>query len=298
MSERISLRRGEMPKAAARRPAKRPPGRVAREPAVRVPLGPGRMRRWVGGGIAALVVAGTAAGLWLAGVPQQMWFDTARSVGDAGFEVRHVDITGTKYLSKLAVQSAALQGPTNSMLLVDLDEIRGRLLTLPWVADASVQRRLPDTLVIDVAERKPAALWQYRRRLAVIDADGNVLTRQGLERFASLPMVVGGRANQRTGELLAMLAAHPDIYRRFDAAIWIGQRRWDLRFKTGETLALPEGDAQAKRALKLFAQMDEKSPLLEQGFARFDMRLGDKMVVRTSVDPGAKALPVDGGTTI
>lgn len=279
MSERISLKRGQIPKPAPRRPAKkvaaRAPGRT-----VRVPLGPRALRRWIGGTVLALSLIGGATALWLAQVPQTAWFETARGVGDAGFEVRHVDISGVRNMGKMPVYSAALGGPTNSMLAIDLDEVRERLLALPWVADARVARRLPDTLVIDIDERKPAALWQYRQRLALIDKTGRVLTRDRLDRFAHLPLIVGPRANDRAVGIMAMLAGYPEMLAQVDAAILVGHRRWDVRFKTGETLSLPEGEAQAARALTLFAKMDADNGLLSKGFNRFDMRLPDRMVVR------------------
>ena len=40
-----------------------------------------------------------------------------------------------------------------------------------------MSRRFPDTLVIDIVERKPAALWQDEDRLTLIDAEGVVLDR-------------------------------------------------------------------------------------------------------------------------
>ncbi len=290
MAERVSLKRGQMPKAQPRKAQRAAPRRSA-DPVVRVPLGPKRMRRWLGAGVGTLVAAGGIAALWLAEIPQKAWFETARSTAEAGFEVKHVRIAGLKYTDRLAVHEQAVSGPSNAMLLVDLDDVRSRVMTLPWVADASVRRQLPDTLVVDVTERKPAALWQYRHRLALIDAQGHVLTRDGLERFASLPIVVGARANLRTRELMAMLAEQPELKQHVDAASWVGNRRWDLRFKSGETLALPEGTLEARKALKTFAAMDEKSGLLDKGFARFDMRLADRMTVRTTGEPGAAVAP-------
>jgi cell division protein FtsQ len=292
MSERISLKRGQVPKPAKRVPAKRP-ARAA-EPKVRLPIGPRRFRRWVGGGMAALVAVGAIATLWLMQLPQQAWFETARSVGEAGFEVKNVEVTGLKHMSKLPVYQAALNGPSNSMLLVDLDDIRTRLHMLPWVADASVARRLPDTLVIDIVERKPLAIWQHRGRLAVIDRDGHVLDRKRLDRFAALPLIVGGNANRQAHALMTMLADFPDVQQRVDSAIWIGERRWDLRLKSGETLALPEGYAAATTALRQFVRMEQDNGLLDRGFVRFDLRLPDRMVVRTSSEPGAQALPYTG----
>lgn len=291
MSERVSLRRGEVPKPAKKRPARRP---VRNESSVRLPMAPRSLRRWVGSAVAALVAVGGITALWLMELPQQAWFETARSVGDAGFEVRHVEVTGLKHMAKLPVYGAALNGPTNSMLLVDLDDIRAQLQTLPWVADASVGRRLPDTLVIDIVERKPLAIWQHRRKLAVVDREGKILDTRRIDRFATLPLIVGPRANLQAQPLMAMLADFPEVHRRVDSAIWIGDRRWDLRLKSGETLALPEGYAAAKGALKQFQKMEQDNGLLDRGFVRFDLRLPDRMVVRISGEPGAQALPYVG----
>ncbi|MDO9489062.1 MAG: FtsQ-type POTRA domain-containing protein [Sphingomonadaceae bacterium] len=291
MSERISLRRGQVPKPAKKRPARRP---VRNEPSVRLPVAPRSLRRWVGGAVAALVAVGGVTALWLMELPQQAWFETARSVGEAGFEVRHVEVTGLKNMAKLPVYGAALNGPTNSMLLIDLDDIRTQLQALPWVADASVGRRLPDTLVIDIVERKPLAIWQHQRKLAVVDREGKILDTKRIERFAALPLIVGPRANLQAHPLMAMLADFPEVQQRVDSAIWIGDRRWDLRLKSGETLALPEGYAAATGALKQFQKMEQDNGLLDRGFVRFDLRLPDRMVVRISGEPGAQALPYVG----
>jgi cell division protein FtsQ len=292
MSERVSLKRGQVPKPVKKKPVKR--SARGSEPSVRLPVAPRRVRRWMGASIAALVAIGGVAALWLMQLPQQAWFETARTVGEAGFEVRHVEVTGLKHMAKLPVYGAALNGPTNSMLLVDLDDIRERLQTLPWVADASVARRLPDTLVIDIVERKPLAIWQHRRRLAVIDREGKVLDTKRLNRFAALPLIVGPRANAQAHPLMTMLADFPEVQQRVDSAIWIGDRRWDLRLKSGETLALPEGYAAATGALRQFVKMEQDNGLLGRGFVRFDLRLPDRMVVRTSAEPGAQALPFTG----
>ena len=36
---------------------------------------------------------------------------------------------------------------------------------------------------------------------------------------------------------------------QLESATWVGRRRWDLQFQTGETIALPEGEAAARTAL-------------------------------------------------
>ena len=63
------------------------------------------------------------------------------------------------------------------------------------------------------------------------------------------------------------------------AATWIGNRRWDLTFDSGETLALPEDGAPA--ALLKFAELDGADRLLGRNWVRFDMRFPDQMLARS-----------------
>lgn len=290
MSERVALKRGAVPKAPKRKAAK--PARAPAAPRmIRLPVAPARFRRWVRHGFALLVMTAGIATVWALQIPQKIWLSAAQTVARAGLEVRHVEVTGAQHVKSREVYNAVLNGPSNSMLLIDLDEIRDRLRALPWVADASVARRLPDTINVAIVERKPVALWQYQRRLAAIDRTGKVLDTEGLGRFAKLPLIIGAGANVQAQGLMTMLADYPQVADNIDSATWIGGRRWDLRFKTGEVLALPEGYPAARRALASFIRMDQDNGLLQRGFARFDMRLPDRMIVRVSGEPGALAQP-------
>jgi cell division protein FtsQ len=164
--------------------------------------------------------------------------------------------------------------------------IRDQLMHYGWVQDARVSRRLPDTLVVDIVERKPTAIWQHHQRLALIDGEGVVLAPVKLDDMPDLPLVIGPDANRQTGQLSELIASTPSLKPMMAGATWIGGRRWDLRFQSGETLALPEGTEAAKAALQKFARLDTSARLL--GFVRFDMRVPGKFVVRVSSEPGRR----------
>jgi len=285
---RTVQRRGQTRKPAAR--AKRPPPPKL----VALPVSPRNFYLRVAGAFAALSLVAALVVVTVMGLPQRWWQQSAVAAADAGFEVRHVEISGLHHLQRLPVYAAALDGATNSMLLVDLKESRARLRALPWVADASVGRRLPDTLIVDIVERRPVALWQFRQRVVAIDKTGAELTGDKLERFGQLPLVVGPGANRQAGAILARLDKHPALARNVEVALLVGGRRWDLRLKTGETMALPEGDAATERALVQFATLDRSRGLLAKGFTRFDLRTPDKLTlrgpgIRQALDAAAKA---------
>ncbi len=279
---------------AQRRPAaaKRPPPKAPPKP-VTLRVSPARLRRWALGVFGALGLVAAGVALLAAGLPQAAALGLATWSADAGFAVRQVRITGAVNQERLDIYRASLDGATDSMWATDIRAIRARLLELPWVADASVSRRWPDALEIAVVEKRPAAIWQHRGRLRLIDREGRILPSEGLEKFAALPILVGARAHAEAGGLLALVARAPKVAASLDGATLVGERRWDLRLRTGEIIALPEGAA-AAGALDRFAAADAKAGLLGRGYKRFDMRLPDKMVVRTGapIDPAATGVTI------
>jgi cell division protein FtsQ len=232
--------------------------------------------------LAALVVAALTA----MHVPQMLGVKAGQAVGEAGFTLKHVEIKGAEHVSRLDVYNIAFDQADAAMPLVDLEETRERLLRFGWIRDARVSRRLPDTLVVDIVERKPAAIWQHNQQLALIDMDGMVLEPVKLDAMPDLPLLIGPDANRQAGALARLVEAAPQLKPVMAGATWIGGRRWDIRFQTGEVLALPEGEEAGTRALARFAQIDQQNQLLGHGFVRFDMRIPGKLIARISADPG------------
>lgn len=251
-----------------------------------LPFHPDTVRKvswWIFLGIvAALGVAAIAAFK----VPQTIGTWAGEGIGNAGFAVKRVEIRGLDRMERLPVYAIALDQNSMAMPLVDLEGTRQRLLRFGWVEDARVSRRLPDTLVVDIVERRPTAIWQNAQRLALIDKDGVVLEQVRLDAMPDLPLVIGPAANRQAGSLSRLIEAAPQLRPLMEGATWIGERRWDLRFQSGEVLALPEGEEAAKRALVHFTRMDQQTQLLGRGLARFDMRIPGRITVRVSREPG------------
>jgi len=247
-----------------------------------------RLATWVFG-LFVLAIAGVA--LVALDVPNKLALAAGEAVGDAGFRVKSVDIQGIRRMDPRPVYDIALDQKTTAMPLLDVSDIRKRLLEFGWVKDARVSRRFPDTLVIDIVERKPAALWQDEDRLTLIDAEGVVLDRVPVSQMPDLPLLIGKGANAQAVPLELLLDQAPALKAQLVSATWVGQRRWDLSFQSGETVALPEGEALAGAALVKFAKMDKSAGLLGRGILRFDLRIPGKMTVRLPREPGEPIVP-------
>jgi cell division protein FtsQ len=220
----------------------------------------------------------------------------AEQVGAAGFRVNQIEITGLKRMDRMSVYAVALDQQSRAMPLVDLEAVRLNLLRYGWIADAHVSRRLPDTLLVDIAERTPAAVWQDNGQLTLIDAQGVLLEPVSPNAVPDLPLVIGPGADRQEAAYQALLGAAPALKPRVKAAAWVGNRRWDLTFDSGETLALPEDGAAG--ALVRFAELDGARPLLGRGWLRFDMRDPTKLVARKPGTTLAHSVPDDGKTAV
>lgn len=283
------VRRGATAGKRKGAPRVRVPKKIARK----LPVSHARANRWAAlafGLFLALIAAVVVVAL---DMPAKAMNAAGEAVGEAGFRVSRVDVTGIRNMDSAPVYQIALDQKTMAMPLVDVHAIRAQLLRFGWVKDARVSRRLPDTLVVDIVERKPAALWQDKHRLALIDSEGVVLDRVPVDQMPDLPLLIGAGANRREPELNRLLGAVPTLKPQLVSATWVGTRRWDLKFQSGETVALPETEKAAHAALVKFAELDKSTGLLGRGLIRFDLRQGGQMTVRLppGVQPSGAAAP-------
>jgi cell division protein FtsQ len=219
--------------------------------------------------------------MWLAasaaGVPAMARHQIASIASSAGFEVRRVEVRGVKRLNELKVYERALAQQNQAMTMVNVDALRGELMDLSWVEDARVSRQLPDTLVIDIIERKPHAVLRLTDKLVLIDPSGHQLEPISPERAKNKLVLSGAEAGKNVERLTALLDAAPALRPQIREAAWVGNRRWDLTFKTGQKLALPEGEKPSAQALVAFTRLDGTNRLLGGKVAAFDMRSPDRI---------------------
>jgi len=299
------VRRGGGAKAKTRKSSS-PKASVSRRIAKTLPVNQARANRLAGFVFGGFLLAIGVVVLVALDIPAKAERSAGAAVGRAGFVVSGYQIVGLRHMDRAPIDavvngelhraSEAADGAKAPQPLVDVSAIRNRLLQFGWIKDARVSRRLPDTLVIDIVERTPSALWQNQGQLALIDREGVVLDRVPITKMPDLPLLIGPGANLHSEQLDGLMSTVPTLKPQLASATWVGGRRWDLSLQTGETLALPEGDSAASAALQKFAKLDKSSGLLGRGLVRFDLRIPGKMIVRLPHAPAAEtATPAQQG---
>lgn len=243
-------------------------------------------RRWVMPLLAAVVAGGLAGGTWwaftsgevdkaLGSVKWTMIATTAK----LGFQVDEVMVSGRRETPRDDLINALNVARGAPILGIDIDDAKKRVEELPWVRAATVERMLPDTVLVSIVEREPLALWQKEGKLHLIDADGVVILDKGLEPFRDLLIVVGEGAETRAADLLALLGTQPELMRYVQAATWVGGRRWNLHLRGNIDVRLPETEAGA--AWTRLADYERAHKVLEKDVSVLDLRIPDRLIVKT-----------------
>lgn len=204
----------------------------------------------------------------------------------AGFRIASVTMNGRKQLTQDEILAIGGVTGRSSLLFLDAATVRDKLKANAWIADATVLKLYPDRLQIDVTERQAFAVWQQDGRLSVISDDGTVLEAYVARRFTGLPLVVGKGADTNSRDFIALLDRYPQVRSITKAAIYVGERRWNLRLKNGMDIRLPENDV--GNALASLSKLDKDDRLFSRDIVAVDMRLPDRITVRLSED-AAKA---------
>lgn len=251
-------------------------------------------------GAAAAIVGGALAvptwWVWSGGL-ERAWTEAQRAAeqgvvhltAELGLTVGEVFVEGRERTSLEALREVLGVRRGQAIVSVDLDEVRARVEALPWVRAAAIERRLPDSLYVRIAERRPLALWQRDGKLALIDQEGVVIYKRAGQEFAALPVVVGADAPAHAARLLDMLASERTLKDQVRAAVRVGGRRWNLRLRSGIEVRLPEEGAE--KAWQRLADEERRHGLLGRDVIAVDLRFPDRLVVRTTHPAGPRRNP-------
>jgi cell division protein FtsQ len=231
-----------------------------------------------------MILAGAVAAAWFvasaAGLTALAASQLAQVAADAGFEVERVEVRGVERMNELKVYERVLGQQDRAMPMVDLGELRASLMELSWVEDARVSRQLPDKIVVDIVERRPHAVLRRADRLVLIDHTGHELEPISEPEARGMLVISGPGAQAQVEALTRLLDAAPALRPQVASAEWVGNRRWNLTYRTGQVLALPQGEQRSAAALIDFARADGLYRLIGGKVVAFDMRNAPRIYMR------------------
>lgn len=229
----------------------------------------------------------------IAVVAYAAWRGRALVLGASLLHVTSIEVHGNERLSTGDVLQLADGLGGQHLLAVGIDRLRDRLMSQPWVAEATIRRILPSTVDIVVRERRPMAIGRLGNRLYLVDASGVVIDEYG-PAYADidLPIVDGlaatpggdrtmvDEARARLAErLLAALRARPDLAARV-SQIEMADSRNAVVMLEGDTAMLRLGDDDFVERIQSYIDL---APALRERVMDIDyvdLRFDERLYVR------------------
>jgi len=205
----------------------------------------------------------TASGVLLAG--SAVWFGGPAVLRTMSFfRIRRVEVVGSNALPAETVVGA-LKLPRRGNVFDDLRPFESRALAIPGVRQATVHRRLPGTLVVEIVEARAVALAPAQGRLAMVGRNGKFLPFDPTVSAPDLPVISGpdpvvarllGRVQEMDPELFSRVVTASQV--RGDVVLDLGGRRLWLRpdVTTEVIRAVTAAEQDLGRRGRVWAELD------------------------------------------
>lgn len=209
----------------------------------------------------------------------------------AGLRLSNVKVSRSTDFPKTPLsQINEITGLTQNMPIfdVDLDEIKQKVETLPWIETVVVERHLPNTLFIRITEKTPVAMWQNKKQYWPIDKNGKII-KDNETKLSGVLLVVGSDAAENAPALIELLQHYPEIYNATKSAVRIGNRRWDLMLNDAETglkVQLPDSDME--KALERLEEKRVNEDILSADLSLIDLRTPGRFIVQAGTQKKGK----------
>jgi cell division protein FtsQ len=206
--------------------------------------------------------------------------------------VQHIVVSGNARMSSGEVTALLSDAIGSSMVTIDLEAWRQRLLSAPWVSDASIRRVLPGTLAVTIEERQPMGVGRLDDALFLIDDTGTIIDEFG-PNYAELDLpVIDGLASPHGGDtlveagraslagrLVAELQRRPELAQRI-SQIDVSDGRDAVVVLKGDAARVRVGDGQFAERLQSYLAL---APTLREHVADIDyvdLRFDERVYVR------------------
>ncbi len=165
--------------------------------------------------------------------------------------------------------------PDTSIFLISITDIKTKLESLDCISSVNIEREYPDTIKIQVHEKQPIAIWQNEQNFYYITENGSVMSIRKLKNIEKFIVVAGSNAPIHTPGLVSFLELDQELMSQVTSAIWVGNRRWNIKLENGMLIKLPEINPEI--AWNKFIKINNDAEFKEKNYKSVDLRIQDRI---------------------
>tara|TARA_B100001248_G_C27251959_1_gene394246 strand:+ start:58 stop:750 length:693 start_codon:yes stop_codon:yes gene_type:complete len=195
------------------------------------------------------------------------------------FQIKHVIIEGYEKsnISEIENNVTELKGDLISLNFNSLKEI---VESNGWVKRASIKKIFPSTVIINITENDPFAIYFQEGKSFLLDLDGSIITEINLDNYADDLLFVRGENSPELLELLIrdISIAFPNLIKTLDEVEFIEKRRWNLKLDNKILIKLPDENIQ--QSLKNLKQLFEEQEVMQSNIIEIDLRIQGRAALK------------------
>ena len=233
-----------------------------------------------------ILIALFSAVLWLVGRP------VVRTIASHPvFNVRYVVVEGAEYINEEEIINTAAIEMEANIYDIDIAQISQSLEQAYAAENFTIYRRLPNTIVIDITERKPVALLNTDSIVGV-DENGVPLPHIGADLVESLPIITGIKSVSSLADstVKARLTAGlsmlnnisedaPSVYKRISEVNVTETASMGISL-VDNGIEVIIGDKDWKRKIPALAKIINEVTRRDDSIKAVDIRFGEKIYVK------------------
>lgn len=167
-----------------------------------------------------------------------------------------------------------------NLLTIDPENIRTRLLAIPWIHTVQVKRVFPSTLTITLTERSAVCLSRQGERIMVMDEYGMPIKPLDNKDPLLLPIITAAPGANHATNLVWMvnlLDKQAWIKDQISEAVGQAGGRWTLYTKKGVKLLLSN---RAEQELNLLHRLQKRYKILDRRIRQVELRIANRIAIR------------------
>jgi len=195
------------------------------------------------------------------------------------FKINDIKIVGNVKTNSYELKKM-LSLNSNNLITFDKNHAKSLVEELGWVKRANIKKIYPNTLILNIIESDPFAVYYNDQDIYLIDIDGQIITSNPEKKnYESLLTLRGEKAEVRLNEIIKEINIYfPEIRNLVKELEFVDKRRWNLILLNGLLVKLP--DSEIQDSLENLKKLFEDKQILDSNIIEVDLRIKGRATIK------------------
>jgi cell division protein FtsQ len=195
-----------------------------------------------------------------------------------GFIIEEIELIASNNYCPIVTKNTFDLYLKQSIFLISLNKVMQHVESFDCVYRSNITRIFPNKLKIEIINKEPIAIWQNKKKFEFITNRNGLMKIRDTKNLDDFIIVTGENANYRIKALLDIIKIEPSIFSTVDSAIRVGDRRWDIKLKSGVEIKLPEKNPEI--AWNKYIELTDNPKFQSKHLRIIDLRIPNKIYAR------------------